>query len=127
MKMLLIVLMVASVQVQAREVAFKRDVMIDEVEATLRAQGFQVLHTECSGDWNCRMVLPDSEKKDPLPIINAARSNAAVKIEAAADRRAMLEELLVIEEAVDAGTETEAQRRRFMKILLKLIGFSRRP
>lgn len=42
-------------------------------------------------------------------------------------RQVLLDELDVIETALDAGTETAAQRRRFMKIILKLNGWNRRP
>lgn len=44
-----------------------------------------------------------------------------------AQRKALLDELATIEAAIDADTETAAQRRRFMKILLKLNGWARRP
>lgn len=45
----------------------------------------------------------------------------------AANRQTMLDELAAIEDAIDAGAVTEAQRRRFMKLILKLNGWNRRP
>ena len=127
MKTLLMILTLLAPAVEARVVAFKRDVSVDDVEATLRAQGFDVKYTECNGSYDCKMVLSDSETKDPLPIINAAKSNAQTASEAKAARAALADELAAIEAKLDDGTATAAEVRRAVKIILKLAGLARKP
>ena len=106
----------------ARTVAHTRDVWASDAKSALEAQGFLVDDAYAVGDVGY-IVLPDSETRDPLPVINAIKTRSMV----AADRAAILDELAAIEERIDSGTETAADRRRFMKIILKLNGWTRRP
>jgi pectin methylesterase-like acyl-CoA thioesterase len=113
------VLLLALAPAQAREFHVVHDVSVDAARSALVGQSFVVnsIYRDTDG---IVIDVPAAESRDPRPVVLALQTRAA-------QRQAMLDELETIEAAIDAGTETAAQRRRFMKILLKLSGWSRRP
>lgn len=117
--MIAILLLVGIASVHAREVRVTHDVSVDAARDTLTRQGFVInkLYRE-----NASLVidLPAGEGRDPAAVVLAMPTRAA-------QRQAMLEELETIEAAIDAGNETAVQRRRFMKIILRLNGWAKRP
>lgn len=79
---------------EAREVKFRKKVMPGLLQGELKEAGFQVQHITCVDD-ACVMSLPDSEKKDPAPIISrhVYRDLAAVWAERRARLKSMLKRL----------------------------------
>jgi len=118
---MLALLMLLAVPCAAREVVIAKTITPDLLQAELVAGGFQVDSINCLGG-KCWAVLPDSETKDPAPIIAA---HAPVNRDAT--RQAMLDELESIEIKLDDGTATPAETRRAVKLMMKLNGLARRP
>lgn len=53
---------------EARTVHFKKKVDPAALQHELRGAGITVYYISCSRD-DCKIVMPDSEKKNPLPIV----------------------------------------------------------
>lgn len=50
----------------AREVKFDKKVDVGALQAQLIKAGFKISYIECSAN-RCRITMPDSETKDPMP------------------------------------------------------------
>lgn len=95
---------------------------LSDIEKAMRTAGHAVIDTQCSGA-KCVVSLPDAS-----PATEATLATFFAPAKTVTQLRAELRaELEAIEDAIDAGTETAAQRRRFMRIILKLNGLSKRP
>jgi hypothetical protein len=115
-----IFLFLFSLTASARDVEYAHDVANDEARDALVAAGFN-----CSGAYGIGgrnwVILDDAEKRDPLPTINAIKSRAQRK----AERLALINEVLQIRERFEAGTDSAADRRRALMILLQIMEIRR--
>lgn len=94
------------------------------IESAWKAAGYPVISTKCGGVIpKCFVSLPDNSPVSALDLAPALLASKSV----AESRSELLDELDGIEFRIDAGTETAADRRRFMKIILKLNGLAKRP
>lgn len=67
--MLVVGLLLISAQfLHAREVKFEKTVDAGALQQELVSAGYKVDWIQCSGK-RCKIVMPDSEKKDPMPIV----------------------------------------------------------
>jgi hypothetical protein len=98
-----------------------KPVTLDRLNSELEAAGC-VLSGDRSYTMNGKTFINTVTDCDVAAVVAAH-----VVFDAKAARQAMLDELAAIEVKLDAGTETAAERRRFMKLLLKLNGWARRP
>lgn len=96
----------------AREVRFEKRVDSGELEKRIVAAGLTVNSISCV-DQACVIDLPDAEKQDPLPIVQAYQYADPANL--AASRRARLRQLA---DRWDAGAITAAEKDELLRLLL---------
>ena len=116
---LLILALLASQGAFAREVKFNRRVDLTGLEADLKSQGFAVKHILCAGS-SCSITMPDSETKDPMPIVNAQPAPLTNE-EIDAQRRARLQAVKELVGKLRAGTATQAERDQLLAMLVRVV------
>ncbi|MBI5202110.1 MAG: hypothetical protein HY925_11030 [Elusimicrobia bacterium] len=67
---ILLGLLVVAIPSSAREVFFKKNVSVDRLKTELQSAGFVGISIDCKFD-ACSIKMPDSEKRNPLPIVRA--------------------------------------------------------
>lgn len=96
-----------------REVKFQKTVDPGALQHQLRAAGFLVDYIQCSRD-NCKIVMPDKEKKDPLDLV--AKYTYVSPAEAQIKR---LEAMRALFRRWEAGTITPAEKDELLKMLVR--------
>lgn len=115
-KILLIVLATfASQSALAREVKFEKKVDAGALQAQLVAAGFKVSYIECSIN-RCKITMPDSEKKDPLPEVKKY-----VYVDVQEVRTKKRAALLTLYDKWEAGTITNDEKDQLIKGSLGII------
>lgn len=102
---LVVAMLFSPISAYCREVKFSKSLDMAKLESDLRAAGFNVKHTTCSGI-NCSLILADSETKDPSAII-AAMPPASDMVELG---RAAREQAIALAKKLKAGTATPAEK-----------------
>lgn len=99
----------------AREVKFDKKVDAGVLQAQLVAAGFKVSYIECSGT-RCKVTMPDSEKKDPMPEIRKY-----VYVDAQELRSEKMSELRALYGKWEAGTITNDEKDQLIKATLGIV------
>lgn len=93
----------------AREVKFDKKVDAGALQAQLIAAGFKVNYIECSTT-RCKIVMPDSEKKNPMPEVQRY-----VYVDAQEVRAKKMAALLTLYDKWEAGTITNEEKDQLIK------------
>lgn len=123
MIILLFLLLLPSTYCEAREFSFKKPLDIARLDKNLKSAGFAVLNTSCYGS-NCKIIMSDSETKDPSAII-AAQPVLKSRAEEDAAVAALKSESEELEARID--TLTLPELRRLVKIMMKRLNISKDP
>lgn len=125
MKTMITVFLLAALPAQAtRTTDYSKQCSAVALTAELRAAGFSVDSVVGAGD-RCVVALADTEKKDPAAIIKAhvyASPHQLVENE----RTATASELAALETKLDDGTITQAETRKLLKLMLKILNVSQK-
>lgn len=99
----------------AREVKFDKKVDAGALQAQLVAAGFKVNYIECSTT-RCRITMPDSEKKDPMPEVRKY-----VYIDAQEAREKKIAALRTLYDKWEAGTISNEEKDQLIKGTLGVV------
>lgn len=97
----------------AREVRFDKQIDPGTLQQQLKAAGFQVQWIECS-TIHCKIVLPDSEKKDPMPFVKKYEYVSPEQIRAKQRAR-----MITLVDRLDGKTITQEERDELLRMLVK--------
>jgi hypothetical protein len=112
---LLIVLIGLGQNIFAREVKFEKKVDAGALQAQLTSAGFKILWIECSVN-KCKIVMPDSEKKDPMSIVQKY-----VYVDTAEVKRKKTRDLQALYDKWDRGTITVDEKDQLLKEVVRVI------
>ena len=108
-------LVVPAPKASAREVKFEKKIDAGALQAQLVAIGFKISWIECSVN-RCKVVMPDSEKKDPMPVIRKY-----VYIDPVEARRNKMTALQALYDKWEAGTITNEEKDQLIKQAVGMI------
>jgi hypothetical protein len=104
----------------AREFAFKRSANPAELQKELGAAGFLVNAVMCSGQ-DCRIIMPNSETKNPTPVINAHVYSAPLR-----KSQIRRSQIAVLRGKLSAKTITTDERDALLELLIDELGVMQR-
>jgi len=99
----------------AREVKFDKRVDAGALQAQLIAAGFKVSYIECSTT-RCKITMPDSEKKDPMPEVRKY-----VYVDAREVREKKMTALRELYDKWEAGTISNEEKDQLIKSTLGIV------
>lgn len=109
---LALVLMVPQISI-AREIRFEKKVDVGVLQKQLIDAGFHINWIECSVN-RCKIVMPDSEKKDPMPVVKKY-----VYIDPTIARKKTLADMQALYAKWEGGTITPTEKDELLKMLVK--------
>ena len=104
-----LIVLVCCQTIYAREVKFEKKVDAGALQAQLTASGFKISWIECSEN-RCKIVMPDSEMKDPMPIVKKY-----AYVDAREVRRKKVEALQALYDKWEAGTITNEEKDQLIR------------
>lgn len=96
----------------AKDVRFKKQIDPGALQLELRQAGYSVDYINCSGV-DCTVHMPDSEKKDPLPVIEKY-----VFVDPRQAQKQKNDRLLSLYAKWEAGTITSEEKDRLLKAVV---------
>ena len=102
-------------EASARVVSFEKDANVGVLHSELSAAGFQIQSLQCL-DRRCFITMPDSEQKDPMPIVNRH-----VYMDPEQTRAARVQTAKALHRKLEAGAISPAERDELLKLLVALL------
>jgi hypothetical protein len=101
-----------AISASARDVSFTKKVDPGSLQKDLEAAGFMVRSITCTGGNHCTIKLPDSENRNPMPIVSSY-----VYVDSEAIREQGRREAEALYSKLKAKTLSTGERDRLLELL----------